>query len=355
MSSTPEASIRGFFIFSGPTDVSRHIVFKCTSVFKTMAKYLKTEWCGVFLIDENGVIDKKMFPKNAEEIAERLLAIERGNILEEEKFFEEEKPLVEDRRFSGLYEICEKIPEVEINCEKYGYDKELLREASLILTERMIEKEHGRRERRISQAIYSIDDLLKTINVLNERVYEWYGYFSEGKAKRKNLADFITHKWEIAGKEELDREEEQSLKGIAEAIIKLRDANEKVERYVKDAMASMAPNLSKLVGESIAARLIASAGGLDRLASMPSGTIQVLGAEKALFRHIKEGTAPPKHGIIFQHELINKAPKKYRGKIARVMAGKIAIAARADVFTKRDIADELKKDMEERIREIRGK
>ena len=320
-----------------------------------MAKYLKTEWCGVFLLNEEGVIDAKLFPKNAEEIAERLLAIEKGNILEEEKFFEEQKPLVQDKRLSGLYELCDKIPEVEVNCEKYGYDRGLLREVSLILTERRIEKEHGRRERRISQAIYSIDDLLKTINILNERIYEWYGYFSDGKAKRKNLADFITNKWEIAGKGELDNEEEQSLKSVAEAIVKLRDAHEKAERYVKDAMISMAPNLSKLIGEAIAARLVASAGGLDRLATMPSGTIQVLGAEKALFRHIKEGTPPPKHGILFQHELINKAPKKYRGRIARIMAAKVAIAARADVFTKRDIADELKKDMEERIKEIRGK
>lgn len=320
-----------------------------------MAKYLKTEWCGVFLIDENGVIDKKMFPKNAEEIAKRLLAIERGEIVEEEKFFEKEKPLVRDARLSGLYETCEKIPEVEINCDDYGYGRELLREASLLLTQQMLEKEQGRRERRISQAIYSIDDLLKTINILNERIYEWHGYFSDGRARRKNLADFIVNKWEIDGEDSLDRGEEQSLKSISMAILKMRDAYEKVEQYVKDAMASMAPNLSKLVGEPIAARLIASAGGLDRLASMPSGTIQVLGAEKALFRHIKEGTAPPKHGVIFQHELINKAPKKYRGKIARIMAGKIAIAARADVFTKRDIADELKKDMEERIKEIRGK
>jgi len=320
-----------------------------------MAKYLKTEWCGVFLLNEEGVIDAKLFPKNAEEIAERLLAIEKGNILEEEKFFEEQKPLVQDKRLSGLYELCDKIPEVEVNCEKYGYDRGLLREVSLILTERRIEKEHGRRERRISQAIYSIDDLLKTINILNERIYEWYSYFSDGKAKRKNLADFITNKWEIAGKGELDNEEEQSLKSVAEAIVKLRDAHEKAERYVKDAMISMAPNLSKLIGEAIAARLVASAGGLDRLATMPSGTIQVLGAEKALFRHIKEGTPPPKHGILFQHELINKAPKKYRGRIARIMAAKVAIAARADVFTKRDIADELKKDMEERIKEIRGK
>jgi len=320
-----------------------------------MAKYLKTEWCGVFLIDENGVIEKNLFPKNPEEIAKRLLVIEKGGIVDEEKFFVKDEPLVTDKRLSGIYKLCEKIPDVKINCEEYGYDRELLREASLLLAQQVIEKEHGKRERRISQAIYSIDDLLKTINILNERIYEWYGYFSDETTGRKNIADFIARKWEIDGEGMLDKEEEQSLKNIAEAIIKLRNAHEKVEQYVKDAISSMAPNLSKLVGESIAARLIAVAGGLDHLAALPSGTIQVLGAEKALFRHIKEGTSPPKHGIIFQHEFINKAPKKYRGRIARIMAANIAIATRADVFTKRDIADELKKNMEERIKEIREK
>ncbi|MCD6299247.1 MAG: NOP58 family protein [Thermoplasmata archaeon] len=320
-----------------------------------MAKYLKTEWCGVFLLDDNGVADMKLFPRDAGEIARRLLVVEKGGILEEEKAFMEQKPLTDDRRLGALYPMCEKVPEIEINCEEHGYGKELLRDASLILAKQMVQEEHGKRERRISQAIYSIDDLLRAMNILNERMYEWYGYFSEGKPSRKNLAGFVAGEWNMGGSGVLDVEEEKSLKMLASAITSMHDAYSSTENYVRDAMASMAPNLSGLVGEAIAARLIASAGGLDRLAIMPSGTIQVLGAEKALFRHIKEGTPPPKHGVIFQHELINRAPKKYRGRIARVMAAEIAIATRADVFTKRNIVDELRKDMEERIREIRGK
>jgi len=308
-----------------------------------MAKYLKTEWCGVFLLDDDGVVDMNLFPRDAGEIAKRLLVIERGGILEEEKSFMEQKPLTDERRLGALYPMCEKVPEVEINCEEHGYGKELLREASLILAKQMVKEEHGKRERRISQAIYSIDDLLRAMNILNERLYEWYGYFSDGKASRKNLAGFVAGEWGMGSGDELDIEEEKSLKMLASAVTSMHDAYSSTEHYVRNAMARMAPNMSGLVGEAIAARLIVSAGGLDRLASMPSGTIQVLGAEKALFRHIKEGTPPPKHGIIFQHELIN------------LMAAEIAIAARADVFTKRDITDELRKDMEERIKEIRGK
>ena len=114
----------------------------------------------------------------------------------------------------------------------------------------------------------------------------------------------------------------------------------------------MAPNVCKIIGPNIGARLIAYAGGIEKLATMPAGTIQVLGAEKALFKHIKDGTPPPKHGVIFQHEMINKAPKNKRGKIARLLATKLAIAAKADAFTKNYIADELKKEIEERYREI---
>jgi nucleolar protein 56 len=94
------------------------------------------------------------------------------------------------------------------------------------------------------------------------------------------------------------------------------------------------------------------AGGMERLACMPASTIQLLGAEKALFRFKKEGGRPPKHGVIFQHPLINRAPRRNRGKIARILAAKIAIAAKADVFTKRNISDDLKDDMKRRIRGI---
>jgi nucleolar protein 56 len=87
---------------------------------------------------------------------------------------------------------------------------------------------------------------------------------------------------------------------------------------------------------------------------MPASTIQILGAEKALFRFKKEGGKPPKHGVIFQHSYIKKSQKEIRGKIARIFASKISIAAKADVFTKRYIYKDLKNEVEERIREIKN-
>jgi len=121
-------------------------------------------------------------------------------------------------------------------------------------------------------------------------------------------------------------------------------------------MEELAPNIRAVAGALLGARMIAIAGGLQNLAMRPASTIQVLGAEKALFRSLKTGARPPKHGLIFQHTLLHDAKRWQRGKIARVIAGKLAIAARADVFGEGHfIGDDLKADINKRVEEIREK
>ena len=105
-----------------------------------------------------------------------------------------------------------------------------------------------------------------------------------------------------------------------------------IEEHIEVKMKDEAPNISAVLGTAVGARILARAGSLKRLASMPASTIQVLGAEKALFRSLKTGANPPKHGILFQHATVHAAPKWQRGKIARAVAGKAAIAARVDVY-----------------------
>ena len=97
-------------------------------------------------------------------------------------------------------------------------------------------------------------------------------------------------------------------------------------------MEIVAPNISAILGSAVGARILAKAGSLKRLATMPASTIQVLGAEKALFRALKTGAQPPKHGLLFQHQLVHASPRWQRGKIARAVAAKAAIAARVDVY-----------------------
>ncbi len=125
--------------------------------------------------------------------------------------------------------------------------------------------------------------------------------------------------------------------------------------FIKRETERIAPNLTGIAGHLLTARLIFAAGGICNLSKMPSSTIQVLGAKRSLFRHLKKGTPPPKHGIIFQHPIVNTAPRKKRGKIARILASKLAIAARIDYYSDGGRKVDLKKDLDERIEGVRGR
>ena len=105
-----------------------------------------------------------------------------------------------------------------------------------------------------------------------------------------------------------------------------------MEMEVSASAEELAPNLSSLAGSVLAARLISRAGGLRRLAGMPSSRVQIMGAEKSLFKHLKGHAPSPKHGIIYRHPAVIGSPKRLRGKVARALAGKLAIAARLDYF-----------------------
>jgi nucleolar protein 56 len=129
----------------------------------------------------------------------------------------------------------------------------------------------------------------------------------------------------------------------------------RLEDQIETDMKAIAPNTSAIIGPLIGARLISLAGGMQRMAMLPASTIQILGAEKALFRYKKEGGRPPKHGVIFQHPLVNRAPKAELGRIARLLATKISTAIKADVFTKRDVTTSLEQAIEDRLKEIRKK
>ena len=119
-------------------------------------------------------------------------------------------------------------------------------------------------------------------------------------------------------------------------------------------MKKIAPNITAIAGPTIGARLLAKAGGLEKLARLPASTIQVLGAEKALFRALRKGTKPPKHGILFQHPWVHGTPRWQRGKIARVIAAKLALAARIDLY-RGELVKELVEKLKERIKEIKKK
>ena len=128
---------------------------------------------------------------------------------------------------------------------------------------------------------------------------------------------------------------------------------DRLVRYREGLINGIAPNLTYLLGPILATKLVVEAKGLKRLARLPASSIQVLGAEKALFLHLTKHTKPPKHGIIFLHPVFRGSEKKIRGKIARLLAAKISLAAKADAFTHKFIAEELKKDLERKLKEVK--
>ena len=122
------------------------------------------------------------------------------------------------------------------------------------------------------------------------------------------------------------------IQDLAKLGLELVNTRREIEEYIENTVFVIIPNVTRLIGPLVSARLLAQAGSLRNLSKMPSSTVQLLGAETALFRHLKTGESPPKHGYLFQSPLIHQAPFHQRGKIARIIAGKLSIAARLDYF-----------------------
>jgi nucleolar protein 56 len=311
-------------------------------------------WFGSFLYDKEEVISVRLFPKDAAKIAVRLSAMEDGEILDEEKELAEghEGFHVVDGRLSvlgGEY-IEEDIPDIEP--AEYGFSDDLLHEAMMI---RAREQAMSRisPDETITQAANAMDDLAQSANLLSERLHEWYDLCFPGKEVPAKEEEFLILVIQLSDK--TGENEHLPLSELAETLQNIYGKKDELESFISREMESTARNLSTLAGPVIGARLIAKAGGLEKLSRLPSGTIQMLGAEKALFRHLKDGSKPPKHGLIFQHPLIHRAPYWQRGKIARAFASKIAIAAKVDEHSDRFIGDDLKKDLLDRIDDIRKK
>ncbi|RLE52876.1 MAG: C/D box methylation guide ribonucleoprotein complex aNOP56 subunit [Candidatus Methanomethylicota archaeon] len=262
----------------------------------------------------------------------------------------------------------------------------ILHEASMDAVRDRIKVEAARRDRFVAQAVEALDELDKNINITVSRVREWYGlHFPELDDLLPENRDYVRLVYELGSRRKIDVKaltrigfSEGKAKQIADAAAKsmgaevseadldpirklaklaidMYDLRKYFEAYISDTMQEVAPNIRELVGPLLGARLIALAGGLENLAKKPASTIQVLGAEKALFRALRTGGKPPKHGVIFQYPEVHRSPKWQRGKIARALAAKLSIAARVDAFTGEFIADQLKRDFEERVAEIKQK
>ncbi|KAG8528272.1 Nucleolar protein 58 [Bacidia gigantensis] len=214
----------------------------------------------------------------------------------------------------------------------------------------------------IIQAISLLDDLDKELNIYAMRVREWYGWHFPEMAKIVNdnlayariifamgmrsnaanadLAEILPEEIEGAVKAaaeismgtEITEDDLENIKALAEQVVQFTEYRSSLSSYLAARMAAVAPNLTALVGDLVGARLIAHSGSLMNLAKSPASTIQILGAEKALFRALKTKHDTPKYGLIYHSSLIGQATGRNKGKIARVLATKASLGMRVDAL-----------------------
>ncbi|CAN9437997.1 unnamed protein product [Alternaria sp. RS040] len=222
----------------------------------------------------------------------------------------------------------------------------------------------------IIQSIASLDVLDKQLNTYAMRVKEWYGWhFPElakilndnlaysrvvlkmgfrTNARESDLSEILPEEIEAAVKAaaeismgtEITDEDLEATSALAEQVVDLTEHRQNLGSYLSNRMQALAPNLTALVGELVGARLIAHAGSLMNLAKSPGSTIQILGAEKALFRALKTKHDTPKYGLIYHASLIGQATGKNKGKIARMLAAKSALGLRVDALSTWGVSSE---------------
>lgn len=353
-----------------------------------MRAYIVPTIAGVFAVDEgNKLLSAKAFPKDPRLAAERF-KLSEIELLDEEKFVRDFlgkkgfREFIFGYRKPGVRHVEPNNPGeqyVRDNVRRLAVDSKMFKdqaEVNQFLTKATVElakvhiKKAVKRDALVVQANGALEDLDKSINVYMERLREWYGlHFPEMDRAVSGHEKFATLVAKFGGRESVSDPEVDQLKQnsmgadfgepdvkmmqeFADKILVMYKLRQDMTDYTESVLKEVAPNMLDLAGVSLATKLIAKAGGLDRLARMPSSTIQLIGAEKALFRFLHGKGKSPRHGIIFSHPLIQGARDHHRGKLARLVASKLSIAAKLDYYSKEYKGDRLKKEMMEKAKDI---
>ncbi len=201
-----------------------------------------------------------------------------------------------------------------------------LRELCFAAAEQQVREQYAGKDTELLQMVRTLDEMDEAINLLSERVTEWHQvrHPTFSRKYRRTPAHVQVKNIAMKGRGALGM--------VATQVEQLAAARTDLAKEVSARAGRVLPNTSALIGGLVAARLMSQAGGLLPLSRLPGSAIQVLGARTALFAHLRTKSPSPKHGVIFQHRRVHNAPKERRGKVARALAGKLAIAARLDYF-----------------------
>lgn len=345
-----------------------------------MVYYITQCIAGFIAFDENlEIVEYRLFKE--EEIVSNLIKIEENEILDEEielinelnsnESSDDNRIIIETTKRKSQYKGLENYENIETETpnkggeylrnhlnevfEEIGFEKseEEIIEYYERLAIEQIKQSSQEADKLLIQAINSVDDIDESISKLVERIRDWYTiYFPEmdtiGNNESyiklialsenredimENYKDQLNEDIDYSSGADIDEDDLKMLKSFAESIYSLQKSRHELEIYIDSKMEAIAPNLRDLLGATLGAKLIAHIGSIKRLATYPASVIQIMGAEKAIFRHLKTGERPPKHGLIFQHPSVRGAKWWNRGKIARNLALKITLAVRKDVFS----------------------
>ncbi len=343
-----------------------------------MRAYLVTTFVGIIVVDDNRkIILIRPFPKDPYIAAEKFQSSQQDIIQEEKEVLEQlKKENYDAEKIDAKNPISEYIKN---NLRKISIEQKIFRDEvefnqffskfSIELARIKIKKSISR-DAIVSQVNGAIEEVDKSINIFVERIREWYGlHFPEMDRLISNHEKFVKLIVKFGSREKIEdtdleyfkeksmgmdfnMEDIKIVQEFANQILELYKLRESLVKYLEKILREIAPNFTELAGPILAAKFISRAGGLEKLAKMASSTIQLLGAEKALFRHLRGKGKSPRFGILFSHPLIQNSPEKLKGKIARVLASKLYIATKIDFYSKKYVAESLKKDLEKRVKEI---
>ncbi len=330
-----------------------------------MKAYISVCIAGVFAFDENKkLLSYRLFDKNPEDIAKKLTAFENNETFPE---IEEVVRILNKKGITDIVKGKNVVEYLRSNFRRFAIElkfvdseqelNELISAVAVFQAKAKIKK-LAKRDKLIIHAVSAMSDLDKILNLMSERLKEWYGlHYPELKKEHKSLAEFVMqsnqHDSDSIGME-LSNDDIKMLQKYAERLYELYMLRDEIERYLKSLVEKEAPNLNAFLGPVLSARLIAAAGSLGNLAKLSSSGIQLLGAEKAMFRFLrnKKKALPPKHGLIALHPDIASARKEKVGKISRLLASKLILAARADFYSKEDISQKLLESYKKKLEMI---
>lgn len=293
-------------------------------------------WFGAFVVEGTTIRERYLAPSEPAELAERIALRRDGQLTPEEARLiaahRGRELRTGDRRLAAHGLRWDPGAHASVPASEFVADPQAFHAAMLFEAERAL-KASWDPSIHLTEAVRALSDIERAQNLLGERLGSWAARdapeLDPGDARRA-AAHILDEAGESTALDRPEPELEESRRALARAYRTLGETRDQLEKALEGSGAAHTPNLTNLLGADLAAKMVAQAGSLERLSRLPASTIQVLGAERAFFEHLRGHAPPPRHGLLFLHPRIQSANRTARGRLARALAGKVAIAARLD-------------------------